>query len=1279
MAKSPQCKIRVFISYSSENVEQARAIHAALETEGFEVWRDERRIETDWSADIAEALAHSDVICLIWTKAAAGSGWVKNEWLSARALEKLIVPCLFPGAPDLPKPIENLQGVKFSKTPVGLRDLTARLKSSASFHKKYDFRVFPPNGHVHVPFAPDDDFTGRNDDLLALYLELIGQLNKIGISHVGAAGMGGVGKTALAVEFAYRFAFAFDGVYWIQAADSSQLSAELVWLARDILRLKIATPKNADANSQYLRELYSHSKKHPQMLLILDNLGEPELLASAAILPGVHFAPLDLGCNLLFTTRRQFKLTGVKAHPVDVLSPHAALDLLARSRRPETGDDRGKAEEICNAVGYLPLALVLIGAYLRNYAEISFGRYLTMLRKHGLAAIDTTRIDASSLATRHAAAVGVTLQGQWKVVRDPNARLVLKIAAHFSESAIVPRNRIGLLAGLGAGRTEMDLPLASAIKVLQRLSLIQEVENGTAVRIHPLVAKFVRGAVAERVRSHFLFAAAAKLKAAYDDPSRLESEYRHRGINQVIGDLNAAIPWASGRAPVERKLSLLQRVLDRERQHLQSPHPEAQELAPNFFQQLHHRASMMGLPELAAKFLQAGLADGRPMLSVQASSAMEDPARVRTLQGHSIALKALGVSSDGHRLISASMDRRMILWDLETGQMLRSMKGHKYPILDVAISPDGRSALSGGRDKKLIFWNLETGEKLWTRREHSGTIEFVKFSADGRMALTGSLDETLICWDVSSGRKISRLKGHKHGVVAGAMSRDSRYALSGDTEGHIFFWDLKKASSVYSFHIDPPADNIKRGITALDLTPDAKFAVIATGYKNRYLVDYFGPDRNSRLLLWNLEARRFVREFEGHTLPVNGVAFSSDGRRVLSGSSDKTLKLWHATTGKCQRTFVGHSREIQAVVLTLDDRYAISAGFEGNAIVWEMDAADQAEPSSRRRTQSAGHSLWVRSVDLSADGTIAATSSDDATVALWNAKTGRLLHFLQGHSERVNSVKLTADASLAVSADHHGTIMLWNAKTGKQISAIETKRGRIHAVNASPDGRTALSGDLGNWLMVWDVEKGELLQPFQHVRDFVDEDSDGITAILLSNDGRTAITAAEDSTKLFLWNLALVTEFRTQILAANPSERIFLQEQLEEAIATLKGHSSGVLALDYDGRNARLLSGSSDHTVILWDLKKKCPLMRLEGHSQIVNAVGLANAQRAVSASWDKTLILWNLDSGKPLLQLYLENPVWALAARGHQMVAGDVGGIVYFFAIKEPNTKKTRNTKPAQ
>jgi WD40 repeat protein len=1247
---------RVFISYSSRNRSAAVAVERALESAGLDVWRDERRLENDWSAEIAQALARADLLCLLWSQEAAGSRWVRNEWLTARALEKLIVPCLFPGAPELPPEIQNMQGVAFANTPAGWRKLARHIGGRTKLEWKYDFRT-PVKGYV--PFAPDDDFIGRKDDLLSIYLGLIGQLNKVGVTHLGVVGMGGVGKTALAIEFAHRFGAGFDGVYWVQGQSLAQLLAELVRLARDRLRLAIDDPHGADANGRYLRALAAHASAHPQMLLIIDNVTDPQSLVAG------RFPPLALGCNVLFTTRTAFTLAAVAAHSLEILRPEPALDLLTRHRPPPTTPEAEAAREIANAVGYLPLALALIASHLRRFPQVSYARYLKTLRTHELAAIDSTRIDPSELATRHEAAVGVTLRSQWSMMRDPAARLLLKVAAHLPEASVIPAARLGLLTDLADGESATALRLSRPLHLLRQLSLIGGGEPGrgepaSAIRVHPLVAAVVRELMPKRERSRFLHAAALRLKKAYGNLARLEAEHRSRGIDSVIEDIGAARAWAGA----DRDLRLLERLLDRERHHLRPPAGgkggTVPQLGPGFFQQLHLRAALLGLPDLAARLLDAGRREGRAMVRLRASTATDDVGLLRVFHGHEDAVVAVGMSQDGRRLVTASMRGQIIVWDVATGQIVRVLGGHASADA-AAVSPDGRRAFSAGwergarRDEEtLIGWDLETGEQLWKDGGHEGTIAVL---LGGSVILTGAPDGSVLLRDTATGRRMARLKGPGRHVAAAAVSLDGRRAITGDGRGVVSVWDLEAKRLLYHFEIDPSPDNIRRGITALSLTSDGQSAAIAAGYGGRDTVDYFGPDREGRLFLWDLGERRVLRPFVGHTGPVNAVSFNGDGSRLLSGSSDKTLKLWNVHTGRCLRTFTGHTREVTSVSLTSDGRLASSGGWDANAILWDLGAGHRARPPI-------GHALWVRSASIDDRGSIAATSSDDHSVILWNVATGKRARVLEGHTDRVNRVALASDGSRAVSGDHGGIFILWNTRTGRPRLNLDAKKGRIHAVGLSPDGRLVLSGSAMSWVLVWDSDTGRLLQGFRHPDDVDDDRSDGVTSLLVSPDGKTATSANESSLKLYAWDLGAVAKHHDQILAADRVTQLALQRSLEKPLGVFRGHTRVVLAIDGDADGRRILSGSEDRTAIVWSAKDRRPLLHLNGHAQVVTGVAFASNDRAVTVSWDRTLVLWDLKSGQPVQRLFFDSQLFAIAARNGRIVAGDVGGGVYFLDI---------------
>ena len=184
--------------------------------------------------------------------------------MTARALGKVIKPILFSkdfSSVELPKPLRNVQAIadleRVNDVEKNIQKLLYPLdllrKEKNSFTFKYDYNILPTK-HKY-PFLPNPDFVGRAEELVNLYLEVIGGLNKLNYTHVGIVGIGGVGKTQFAVEFAYRYAFQFEkGMYWIQGADPSKWLSQIVDIVKD-LGLEVRGDEKIDTDEEYITRI----------------------------------------------------------------------------------------------------------------------------------------------------------------------------------------------------------------------------------------------------------------------------------------------------------------------------------------------------------------------------------------------------------------------------------------------------------------------------------------------------------------------------------------------------------------------------------------------------------------------------------------------------------------------------------------------------------------------------------------------------------------------------------------------------------------------------------------------------------------------------------------------------------------------------------------------------------------------------------------------------------------------------------------------------------------
>jgi hypothetical protein len=707
-------KLKLFISYSQKDKEAAAKIEQNLKENGFDTWRDLSDIDygENWPREIANNLANSDIIVLLWSRHAATSSAVKNEWLTARALEKGIILCFLEQLRNLrddlkpPQALKNINGIHFNDFDTGINNLINTLRDPGSIDRTYDYTKLPP--HVFIPFRPNPNFVGRHTELLDLYLSLIGELNVVAINQVvNVFGLGGIGKTQLAVEFAYRFAFAFpEGVLWLNAARDWE--AEFAGAARK-LGLTVDDTTSSDADTRLLHKLQGYISEHNAMLLVMDNVTDP-LTLDKEVVPG--FKPTALGCCLIFTSRSRALPLTAKALEVKILSDPAAFALLTKGNTPAS-EEEVSAKQICKTLGYLPLGVELAGVFLKEKrGSVTYSIYLRNLTERRLQILEK-RSKGGKPAVHEDPSLLATFESQYELLEDENAQYVFKLAGQFPEAAMIPVARLGLLAGIKNLPETLDTPLDDAFNFLVRICLVEQLQNNQ-LRLHPLVCEFAERLIPEEERVAFLNRAAVNVYTAYKDLFRLEREYLLRGVDSVIDDIQVAIEWCKTGTHNVDDLANLQRVLDRERHNLRvDAHASSPvQRDPLFLQQLHYRAHSMGMDSLAKNCFAALGTKDTLVFKMCGSGGFEDPAWIRTFKGHSSLVNAVSMSRDGKYALSGSDDETLILWDVATGRNIRTFNGHSDWVMAVSMSRDGKYALSGSDDKTLILWDVATGRVL---------------------------------------------------------------------------------------------------------------------------------------------------------------------------------------------------------------------------------------------------------------------------------------------------------------------------------------------------------------------------------------------------------------------------------------------------------------------------------------------------------------------------------------------------------------------------------------
>ena len=583
------------------------------------------------------------------------------------------------------------------------------------------------------------------------------------------------------------------------------------------------------------------------------------------------------------------------------------------------------------------------------------------------------------------------------------------------------------------------------------------------------------------------------------------------------------------------------------------------------------------------------------------------------LMGHAGLVHSVAIGPDGKRIVSGSSDGTVKLWDAGTGQVLRTLKGETGAVYSVAISPDGKRIVSGDYKRSVTVWDAGTGKDLRTLKGHTDWVRSVAISSDGKRIVSGSWDRTVKVWDAATGKEMLTLKGHTGNVNCVAISRDGKRIVSGsggapDRSGRQLFGELK----VWDANSGNVFRNLKghsARVWSVAISPDGKRIVSGS------------DDRTVKL--WDAGTGQELLTLTG---AGRAVTFSPDGKRIVTGSDDRTVKLWDASTGQVLLTLKGHRVMVASVAVSPDGTRIVSGGGDlvelGEVRVWD------AEASQELLTVKGAMSPFA----YSTDGNQVVSAGMNNTVRVWDTGTGLVLRTLKGHTSLVKCVAISPDGKRIVSGSIDKTLKVWDAGTGQELLTLEGHIGGVLSVSYSPDGKRIVSGSMDTTVKVWDAGTGQRLHTLTG-------NTKPITSVAISPDGKRIVSAGMDNT-VRVWDAGTGHDLRT-----------------------LTGHTKPIMGMVISPDSKRIISGSFDSTVKVWDIDRVKDPRTLKGHTGLVWSVAMSpDAKRIVSGSTDKTVKVWDANTGQNLLTLKGHTSVVnsvAVSPDGKRIISGSAGATV--------------------
>jgi WD40 repeat protein/serine/threonine protein kinase len=543
---------------------------------------------------------------------------------------------------------------------------------------------------------------------------------------------------------------------------------------------------------------------------------------------------------------------------------------------------------------------------------------------------------------------------------------------------------------------------------------------------------------------------------------------------------------------------------------------------------------------------------------------------------HEAPVQSLAFSSDGTRLVAATITPAIYTWDMASGEMsgapLRNpdwvgTSDWRYPA--VVLSSDGAHALVKGKNDTAQLWETSTGKSVG--RPLPVPFYALTFSADGLRFVAGS-GSTAQVWDLSSEHHVGKPLVHSASIDTVHLNRNGSKVVVGGEDITARLWDvargepfgasLRHQESVLVARFSPGGSQVVTG----GLDRMARLWDAATGEPTgppiRHLdaVDRaaFSPDgrilaTGSRDGLINIHE---VSRRQPHVEPLKqrqallAVGFSPKGGRAVTACWDGTAQEWDLATHKPVGGPLGEYKNLCPVtVYSPDGSRILTARWDGTAQQWDAVTRQPVGPAMH-------HEDAILAAAYSPDGSKILTGSQDKTAQLWEAATGRSIGKPLPHTHSVHAVAFHPDGDLLLTGSYDRTACVWDAHTQQRIEPPFPHTARVSDVAFSPDGSKVLTATQDGVAQLWDLGRKPVGQPMRHAVT--------IRRAAFSPDGQRIVTASHDGTAR-IWDVAT-----------------------QRSLGTPLTHAAGVKAVAFSPDGQHILTGDADGRAWLWDAPPPC-------------------------------------------------------------------------------------------
>ncbi|MEM7801157.1 MAG: NB-ARC domain-containing protein, partial [Chloroflexota bacterium] len=422
-------------------------------------------------------------------------------------------------------------------------------------------------------------------------------------------------------------------------------------------------------------------------------------------------------------------------------------------------------------------------------------------------------------------------------------------------------------------------------------------------------------------------------------------------------------------------------------------------------------------------------------------------------------VRTVTFSPDGSLVAAGTYNYSVRIWDYQQGIILHTLHTECQEVGFIAFSADGRLLATGYDEFGVAIWDVATGGLLHVFYDHKERVRGLAFHPQQLILATASNDSSVRLWDIEAGKLIAQLNGHENFVGSLAWSPDGKWIASGSGDKTIRLWDVSRINFQ---------------------NPDRVPSKILTGHTGYVTSVSFHPNSNQlvsssidhTVRIWDIPSGKLRHILQQHSNAVYVVASNPNGLTFASGGVDLSLIIWDQQSGQPIYRRQGAGRLSRSIAFDPSSKKLLSGSIDKIARIWHLDSLDLKKPNRIPHQSFSGHTEEIYSVAYSHKGHIFATAGLDKTIRIWRADTGKLVRVLEGLTDTIWSIHFSADDRFLASTDSGHVVSLWDVERGRLTHHLEGHTGWVYDSAFHPEGTTLVSVGIDTELIFWDVETG---------------------------------------------------------------------------------------------------------------------------------------------------------------------------------------------------------------